>query len=200
MRTISTLTMLHCSILCQSFLKSIPIDIRLGGIQTISRRFTPSARQLQNLSNSSVDQQIASYWHMWTDETGRSRLSRRNLASSSLDVNSFLQGKEDTWTSRPQALGNGKVIFITLQPGKSLEWHENPQPQWIVPVKGSWFVETMDGLRAEMGPGDLSLGEDQNTTTFNGKKGHRSGALGDEPCVLMLVQFDKKIGDVTDAP
>lgn len=39
--------------------------------------------------------------------------------------------------------------------------------------------------------GELSLGADLNTIpTPDGKMGHRSGAVGDEPAVLMLVQFD----------
>jgi hypothetical protein len=72
------------------------------------------------------------------------------------------------------------------------EWHENPKPQWIIPLSGRWFVETMDGQRVEMGPGDISFGEDQGTVTdSDGRKGHRSGTLGSEPAVLMLVQLDE---------
>ncbi len=42
----------------------------------------------------------------------------------------------------------------------------------------------------EMGPGEISFGEDQNTRETDGRKGHYSGTVGDEPCVLMIVQFD----------
>ena len=41
----------------------------------------------------------------------------------------------------------------------------------------------------EMGPGEISFGEDQNTVETDGRKGHRSGTVGDEPAVLMVVQF-----------
>ncbi len=41
------------------------------------------------------------------------------------------------------------------------QWHENPAAQWIITLSGHWFIETMDGHRVEMGPGDVSLGEDQ---------------------------------------
>lgn len=68
-------------------------------------------------------------------------------------------------------------------------WHENPKPQWIIPLSGRWFVESMDGQRTEMGAGEISLGADQNTRAVNGKKGHLSGTVGTEPAVLMLVQF-----------
>ena len=62
------------------------------------------------------------------------------------------------------------------------EWHENPKPQWIVPLSGQWFVETMDGNRVEMGAGDISFGADQNTRANNkGHKGHLSGTAGRSP-------------------
>ncbi len=74
--------------------------------------------------------------------------------------------------------------------GWSGDWHENPKPQWIVPLSGRWFVESMDGQRVEMGPGEISFGEDQNTRSQGGRQGHRSGTVGAEPAVLMIVQLD----------
>jgi hypothetical protein len=48
----------------------------------------------------------------------------------------------------------------------------------------------MDGNRVEMGPGDLSLGEDQGCIAdAAGRKGHRSGTIGDDPAILMTVQL-----------
>ncbi len=32
-----------------------------------------------------------------------------------------------------------------------------------VTLSGRWFVETMDGHRVEMGPGEISFAEDQGT-------------------------------------
>jgi len=52
-------------------------------------------------------------------------------------------------------------------------------------------VESMDGQRVEMGPGEMSLGEDQNTRAQGDRKGHLSGTVGDEPAVLMLVQIGR---------
>jgi hypothetical protein len=58
-------------------------------------------------------------------------------------------------------------------------------------MSGRWFVETMDGHRVEMGAGELSFGGDQGCTAdATGRKGHRSGTVGDEPAVLMLVQME----------
>ncbi|WP_243669584.1 hypothetical protein [Methanoculleus chikugoensis] len=72
-----------------------------------------------------------------------------------------------------------------------------PEPQWIVPLSGGhWFVETMDSTRVEMGGpgGELSFGNDQNTRPDEegGRRGgHRSGTVGDEDAVLMLVQVKR---------
>ncbi|HEY5226597.1 MAG TPA: cupin domain-containing protein, partial [Methylovirgula sp.] len=86
---------------------------------------------------------------------------------------------------------DGATVFVTvLPPGWTGTWHENPKPQWIIPLSGRWFVESMDGQRVEMGTGEISFGGDQNTRQIDGRKGHMSGTVGSEAAVLMLVQFD----------
>jgi hypothetical protein len=48
----------------------------------------------------------------------------------------------------------------------------------------------MDGKRVEMGPGDLSFGEDQDTKPdANGHQGHVSGTVGHDPATLMIAQL-----------
>src|SRR5262249_56406378 len=87
------------------------------------------------------------------------------------------------------------TTMVTVQPvGWVGQWHENPAPQWIIPLSGRWFVETMDGHRVEMGPGDASLGEDQGSKPdAAGHVGHLSGTRGDAPITLMFVQLDHKV-------
>jgi hypothetical protein len=80
---------------------------------------------------------------------------------------------------------------VVLPAGWIGEWHENPAPQWILPISGQWWVEAMDGTRVEMGPGEFSFGEDQGCRESNGRKGHRSGTIGNEPAVLMTVQLHR---------
>ena len=78
------------------------------------------------------------------------------------------------------------ILFCVLPVGWVGDWHENPKPQWIVPLSGRWFVETMDGCCVEMGPGEASFGGDQNSKPdAEGRVGHRSGTVGDEPASLM---------------
>jgi hypothetical protein len=49
----------------------------------------------------------------------------------------------------------------------------------------------MDGQRVEMGVGEISFGADQNTKEdAQGHKGHLSGTVGNEPAVLVVVQFE----------
>jgi uncharacterized membrane protein YphA (DoxX/SURF4 family) len=64
------------------------------------------------------------------------------------------------------------TVFVTVLPvGWIGDWHENPKPQWIIPLSGRWFVESMDGQRVEMGPGEISFGEDKNTRNVAASKG-----------------------------
>jgi hypothetical protein len=127
------------------------------------------------------------YWHLWTDERGVSRQTRCTLTE--FDLKSMKAPADPQWQGR-RTTGEMTVMVTVLPVGWIGIWHENPKPQWIVPLTGRWFVESMDGQRVEMGPGEISFGEDQNTRETDGRAGHRSGTVGDEPAVLMIVQFE----------
>jgi hypothetical protein len=127
-----------------------------------------------------------SYWHLWTDAHGISHQTQCALE------NFDFKGVGDAapqWNNK-QKRGEATVVFTVQPVGWVGEWHENPAPQWIVPLSGSWWVEAMDGTKISFGPGELSLGEDQNCREdTQGRKGHRSGTIGDQPAVLMTVQL-----------
>ncbi len=126
------------------------------------------------------------YWHIWTDEQGVSHQQRCELANFDLKG----VGPADPQWNDKQARSEATVVFTVQPVGWVGDWHENPAPQWILPISGRWWVESMDGTRVEMGPGDLSLGEDQGCTAdAQGRKGHKSGTVGDQPAVLMTVQL-----------
>jgi hypothetical protein len=127
------------------------------------------------------------YWHLWADKDGVSRQARCTLTE--FDLKSIGPPASPQWQGR-RTKAEATVMVTVLPVGWIGAWHPNPKPQWIVPLSGRWFVESMDGQRVEMGPGDISFGEDQNTKEVDGKKGHLSGTVGDEPAVLMLVQFE----------
>lgn len=130
------------------------------------------------------------YWHVWTDQDGISHQTRCELTQ--FEPESMGGDAAPQWNDR--LLSSESDVLFTVQPvGWVGEWHENPQPQWIVPLSGRWFVETMDGTRVEMGAGEVSFGGDQNTrANERGQKGHLSGTVGDEPAVLMVIQLKDK--------
>jgi hypothetical protein len=129
-----------------------------------------------------------SYWHLWTDADGISR--QMQCAMTQFQLKSMNAPADPQWQGRSTT---GKMTtMVTVQPvGWIGTWHENPKPQWIVTLSGRWFVEAMDGTRVEMGPGEIAFGSDQNCREIDGKRGHRSGTIGDVPAVLMVVQFEE---------
>ena len=126
------------------------------------------------------------YWHIWTDDDGVSHQTRCALEQFE---RKGVGAAAAQWNNQ-QPTGEATVVFTVQPVGWVGEWHENPAPQWIVPLSGRWWVEAMDGTRVELGPGDLSLGEDQNCIAdAAGRQGHRSGTIGDQPAVLMTVRL-----------
>jgi hypothetical protein len=125
------------------------------------------------------------YWHLWTDAYGVSHQHQCRLDGYAPHA----VGAADPQWNNAQARSEATVVFTVQPVGWVGEWHENPAPQWIVVLSGRWFIESMDGTRIEQGPGDFSLGEDQGCIEQDGKKGHRSGTIGDQPCRLMTVQL-----------
>lgn len=126
------------------------------------------------------------YWHLYTDADGISRQVRCALRHFELGA---VGDAAPQWNDK-QEKGAATVVFVVLPAGWVGQWHENPAPQWILPMSGRWWVQAMDGTRIEMGPGELSLGQDQRCVQDkDGRKGHRSGVIGDEPAVLMTVQL-----------
>ncbi|HJZ56634.1 MAG TPA: hypothetical protein VKE74_16830 [Gemmataceae bacterium] len=127
------------------------------------------------------------YWHVWTDENGVSRQTRRGL--NAFESTSISPAAAPEWIDK--MISSGATVLLVIRPaGWVGEWHETPRPQWVVPLSGRWFVETMDGTRVEMGPGELSFGNDQNTKPdAQGRKGHRSGAVGNQPALMLIVQL-----------
>ncbi len=128
------------------------------------------------------------YWKVWRDAEGISHQHQAWLDSFALAH--LAAGMESIWRTPAQG-GTTGTLWLHVVPGVIYDWHENPAPQWIVTLSGRWFVETMDGHRVEMGPGELSFGGDQGCRCIEGRQGHCSGAVGSEPAVLMLIQVEQ---------
>jgi hypothetical protein len=125
------------------------------------------------------------YWHLWVDADGVSHQRRCQLTNYELKR---VGPADPQWSDRQET--HPATVVFTVQPvGWVGDWHENPAPQWIVVLSGRWWIESMDGTRIEQGAGEFSFGEDQGCVERGGKRGHRSGTLGDQPAVLMTVQL-----------
>ena len=127
------------------------------------------------------------YWHVWTDADGVSHQNRCHMDEFVLQ--SIQPPAEPQWQGR-RIQGPMTTLISVLPVGWIGQWHENPRPQWIIPLSGRWFVETMDGTRVEMGPGEISFGADQGCRERAGRRGHLSGTVGAAPAVLMIVQLE----------
>src|SRR5271165_6999882 len=149
---------------------------------------TPEA-SMPTVAGMGKDKPTVAYWHVWTDEKGVSHQDRCEM--SAFKLQSISEGAAPSWIDKQST--PGATVLVVVQPvGWVGEWHENPKPQWIIPLSGRWSVETMDGKRVEMGPGEVSFGGDQNTKPdAKVRKGHRSGTVGDQPAVTMLVQLEE---------
>lgn len=129
-----------------------------------------------------------SYWHVWADEQGVTHQTR--CALSAFQFTSVGGRAEPQWNDQLLS-GKTSLQFTVLPVGWRGDWHKNPAPQWIAVLSGRWFVETMDGTHVEMGPGEVSFGGDQDATPdAQGRVGHRSGTVGNEPCALLIVQLE----------
>ncbi len=126
------------------------------------------------------------YWDVWVDGDGGTHQTRCRFT----EFKPFSLGKSVEPIDVDKLPGTPAAIWIAQFPkGWVGNWHENPKPQWTIPLSGRWFVETTDGRRVTMGPGDASFGGDQGSRpTPSGHTGHLSGTVGDEPITLMFVQ------------
>ncbi|NHN90664.1 cupin domain-containing protein [Acetobacter sicerae] len=129
------------------------------------------------------------YWHNWSDHNGISHMTRCPIRDFDLKTMSKPAGPQ--WQNRLKE-GPAQVIF-TVQPAHwNGTWHPDPKVQWIIPLKGSWYVTAMDGHKVVMGPGEVSLGEDQlSRKDQQGHIGHDAGNVGDDPVELMVIQTDE---------
>jgi hypothetical protein len=165
------------------------VAVVIAGV-AFGRHPRPETQQASMLTAAAKQEQpILPYWHVWTDENGVSHQNRCEL--SAFEFQSISKGAAPSWIDKQST--PGATVLVVVQPvGWVGEWHENPKPQWIIPLSGRWFVETMDGKRVEMGPGEVSFGGDQNTKPdAQGRRGHRSGTVGNQPSVNLIVQLEK---------
>jgi hypothetical protein len=137
------------------------------------------------MTDSAIPPPPLSYWHLWTDSDGVSHQERCQLgAFSSAPLNPHVAAQ---WSAA--LLENGHGFLTQLPVGWCGEWHENSVPKWIFVLRGAWFVESMDGVRRTFTAGEFSFGGDQHCRRLDdGRWGHLSGQVGEEPCLQLIIQ------------
>lgn len=137
------------------------------------------------MAENSGPQPEVPYWHLWADADGVSHQTRCALTAFELKG---VGGAAPQWNNK-QARSEATIVYTVQPVGWVGDWHVNPAPQWIVVLSGRWWIESMDGTRIEQGSGEFSFGEDQECVLAEGRKGHRSGTIGEAPAVLMTIQL-----------
>lgn len=135
------------------------------------------------------------YWSLWTDEKGVSHQSLCKL--DSLSLQNFSVSGAPEWVSTDD-MKTSRYVFNIMPVGWKGNWHKSPQPQWVIPTEGKWYIESMDNHRVEFGPGELSFGYDSISTLNDGKIGHLSGNPGDVPARVLVVQVDSLPKNISD--
>lgn len=128
------------------------------------------------------------YSHVTTDVDGHTVTRLRTI--DDFKVRKTIETSPEMWTSGPQEDTVSRSIWV-MPVGWRGGWQTNPQRQLVVPLSGQWWVETQDGVRTVMGPGDLHLGDDVGARPDEqGRVGHDSGTEGNQPVVLLMIPIE----------
>lgn len=137
--------------------------------------------QLDNDGRDADSPPAIPFWEMRAGPDGRSTIDQQWLTE--FVQRSVSGGAAPSWMRK--FTGNVKTIWFNVLPvGWVGQWHPSPALQWVIPLSGRWFIETQDGHRVEMGPGEIHWGAD-----VANRVAHLSGVVGDVPCVQLMVQF-----------
>ena len=141
-----------------------------------------------------ADKEIG-YWSLWSDEQGISHQSFCKL--DDLTLQNFSVKGDPEWVSNHD-MKTTRYVFNIMPRHWTGTWHKSPKPQWTTTLSGNWYIESMDGHRVELPAGTLSFGYDINAKNTNGKLGHLSGTVGDEPTKILVVQVEDLPKNIQD--
>jgi hypothetical protein len=89
------------------------------------------------------------YWHLWRDANGISHLQSCMMTRFTLQT--MRAPAAPQWQG--EKTSGAMTTMVTVQPiGWVGEWHENPKPQWILPLSGRWFVKRWTGRESKWTP------------------------------------------------
>lgn len=154
-----------------------------------------ASMMLPAISFAKVPNNKISYVSLYSDEQGVS-----HQAQCFLDKLSFQQFsvKGDPELVSTDDMHTARYVYNIMPVGWSGTWHKSPMPQWVIPVEGKWYIETMDKHKVVYSVGELSFGDDVHAKLYKGKIGHLSGSVGNAPAKVMVIQVDSLPKEISD--
>lgn len=112
---------------------------------------------------------------MWTAPDGHSRFEE-----GSIEIGTGLHGRA---SGLPIAVN--ELSFQETSTGGSFEWHQDPQPQFVLTLTGTLEFEVKSGATFTIHPGDVLIAQDDTGS------GHRWRLIGDEPWRRAYAVYDE---------
>lgn len=111
---------------------------------------------------------------MWTGPDGNSLFEEGEL-----DIGAGLHGRA---SGLPIAVR--ELSFQETATGGSFEWHQDPQPQFVITLAGTVEFEVKSGATFTIHPGDVLIAQDDSGS------GHRWRLIGSDPWRRAYAVYD----------
>lgn len=112
---------------------------------------------------------------MWTGEDGNSLFEEGTIALSEGERGDFI-GK---------AFAAKTISFRETSAGGSFEWHQDPEPRYVITLSGVLEFETKSGATFTIRPGDILIAQDNSGT------GHKWRLIGSDPWRRAYVVYEE---------